>query len=260
MKDEKKAEVHLPAASGNSINTRQTNDSFFSVAKICETAISSVLKETRQKNMQISLSIDPSVPHLLKGDATQLRNVLRTALVNEMTGTPSGPIALSAVTGRFSPPVVEIRFSISGAGTPFSFRLPFEDASEEQRSPGQRNHQENTASPSAETPILFLMEATGSDREFAEHMAYQFLSAAPRLIDDLRQAKKSGDRETIHSLAHRIKGNFACFGIRRGEEIALAMEESALTNEGEDIAALFLPLIAEVKLLVRSLQKETGTG
>ncbi len=260
MKDEKKSDVHLHAASKNTSDPVRPGGSLFSLAEICETAISSVLKETLQKNTGVSLSIDPSVPNYVKGDAEQLRNILRTALANEMAGTPSGPVVLSAVTGRFSPGGVEIRFSISGGGNPFSFRLPFEDAPEEQDCLEQRNHQENTVSPNPETPIVFLMETTGSDREFAEHMALKFLTAAPRLMDDLRQASGSGDWEILRSLAHRIKGNFACFGNRRGEEIALAMEESVLTNGREDITPLLLPLIAEIKLLVRSIQKETGTG
>jgi len=260
MKDEKKSDVLLPSASENASDPCRPDGSLFSVAEICETVISLVLKETRQKNMRVSLSIDPSVPNFVKGDAKQLKNVLRTALANEMAGTASGPVVLSAVTGRFSPAAVEIRFSISGGGNPFSFRLPFEYASEELNSPGQRNHQENTLFPNPEKPLVFLMKTTGSDREFAEHMADKFLSAAPRLMDDLRQAAGSRDRETLHSLAHRIKGNFACFVVRRGEEIALAMEESALTDERKDIATLLFPLISEIKLLVRSLQKETGAG
>jgi len=73
MKDEKKSDVHLHAASKNTSDPVRPGGSLFSLAEICETAISSVLKETLQKNMGVSLSIDPSVPNYVKGDAEQLK-------------------------------------------------------------------------------------------------------------------------------------------------------------------------------------------
>jgi PAS domain S-box-containing protein len=79
-----------------------------------------ILPRALQKNLEITTFISPSVPNIIVGDATKLKQVLLNLLSNAIKFTPNGAVAISIETIKRHPGFVQLQFEIrdTGVGVP----------------------------------------------------------------------------------------------------------------------------------------------
>lgn len=70
--------------------------------------------------------------------------------------------------------------------------------------------------------------------EFAIELLETFLSEAPAMLADLRQAAAVGDADGFRRAAHSIKSNAGLFGATALAEIARVMELGGLSSAAPD--------------------------
>jgi HPt (histidine-containing phosphotransfer) domain-containing protein len=104
--------------------------------------------------------------------------------------------------------------------------------------------------------LAVALERVGGDRELLEEVATVFLSTAPDLIRQIREAVASRDAAKLQRAAHTLKGSLGNFAAQAACDAALRLEERGrsgnLDGVGEALARLeeemrrLLPILASL--------------
>ncbi len=103
----------------------------FELRGTVEGAVEMVAEQARRKKLELTVSIDPETPHLLRGDPARLRQVLLNLLANAIKFTERGEIAVAVNKLVENPRETLLRIEVrdTGIGIPESKRhllfLPF---------------------------------------------------------------------------------------------------------------------------------------
>jgi two-component system, sensor histidine kinase and response regulator len=103
----------------------------FELRGAVEGAVEMVAEQARRKKLELTVSIDPDTPHLLRGDPARLRQVLLNLLANAIKFTERGEVAVAVSKLTENPHETLLRFEVrdSGIGIPENKRhllfLPF---------------------------------------------------------------------------------------------------------------------------------------
>ncbi len=79
-----------------------------------------------------------------------------------------------------------------------------------------------------------LEELAGGSDEFVKSMIETFLEHTPGQLNDLVQAYRQGDLETMAGIAHKIKPNIDLFGINEIREDIRQVEKLGKTGQNSD--------------------------
>ncbi len=142
--------------------------------------------------------------------------------------------------------------------------------------PGQMLKPENAAMPAALPPeqtrpkaesspagvldpaaLVALQESVGDDPEFLAHFINTFLSNAPQLLADLKQALAQEDAATLRLKAHTLKSNSAEFGATTLTMLFRELEQKGQTGALAGAAELIAQAEAEyeqVKVALEALR------
>jgi len=101
------------------------------------------------------------------------------------------------------------------------------------------------------------LERLGGDEELFAEVAGLFLAEAPRLLDEIRIAIQSGDVETVHRVAHGLKGAAGYVGGKPTAEAAQELESAAAAGVLTDSPRVFEKLSSEVRRLSAVLAEVT---
>ncbi|WP_426446577.1 PAS domain S-box protein [Paenibacillus sp. S-38] len=90
------------------------------VRAILSETISLILPKALEKNLEITTSVSPDIPHLVLGDQMKLKQVLMNLLGNAVKYTPSGSVAVSVNRVKQAPDSVKLQFEVrdTGLGVP----------------------------------------------------------------------------------------------------------------------------------------------
>lgn len=79
-----------------------------------------------------------------------------------------------------------------------------------------------------------LLERLGGDVALMKEIAEAFITGAPELIDQMRQAIRAQDCDALHRSAHTYKGTISIFGARSAAELAAQLEHRASAGDLSD--------------------------
>jgi PAS domain S-box-containing protein len=88
----------------------------FSLAECIEDALTPLVIQAQQKEIELAWEVEPSVPELVKGDATRLRQVLVNLAGNGVKFTKQGHVAIHVTVLEQSESNAELQFTISDTG------------------------------------------------------------------------------------------------------------------------------------------------
>jgi two-component system sensor histidine kinase/response regulator len=91
-------------------------DISFELRTAVEGAVEMVADQARRKGLELTLSIDPDVPHLLHGDSARLRQVLLNLLANAIKFTEHGEVAVAVNKLSENPREAVLRFEVRDTG------------------------------------------------------------------------------------------------------------------------------------------------
>jgi HPt (histidine-containing phosphotransfer) domain-containing protein len=75
-----------------------------------------------------------------------------------------------------------------------------------------------------------------------------FVESLPPLVDELQQHLKTGQRQQLKEIAHRIKGTAGNFGFKPIYEAALAMEQRARGDDAfESLQSPLQELVTKIR-------------
>ena len=89
-----------------------TEESVFSLAALCAEVLKALHQRIRKRKPRIALEVDSSIPRLVRGNGTQIENILHLLLSNVIALSSDAPVKLSVVTRRFTADGLEALFSI----------------------------------------------------------------------------------------------------------------------------------------------------
>ncbi len=72
--------------------------------------------KAQSKKLNLSVSIDPRLPHLVKGDSTRLNQIMINLIGNAIKFTDSGNVTVSGVLSEITDTHTKIKFSVSDTG------------------------------------------------------------------------------------------------------------------------------------------------
>jgi signal transduction histidine kinase/CheY-like chemotaxis protein len=93
-----------------------TVDEEFDVADLCESVAESLALRAHEKNLELTVWVDPEVPPVLIGDPLRLRQIIVNLLGNAVKFTEFGEVSLAVEMIAASAGSAEIRFTISDTG------------------------------------------------------------------------------------------------------------------------------------------------
>jgi HPt (histidine-containing phosphotransfer) domain-containing protein len=102
------------------------------------------------------------------------------------------------------------------------------------------------------------LAAVNQDRELLCDVIDAFLSEAPKLLVNVRQALEEKNAELLHHAAHTLKGNMRFFGVVSAVEPALALEQMGKKGEFADAADRLAVLESEMSRLFPALHEFIG--
>jgi len=91
----------------------------FSLKEICESLENIFVAQLKEKQLNYSFSIDPSIPTFLNGDPLRIRQILLNLISNSLKFTSEGGINLEVISLATSPDIqLEFRVKDTGIGIP----------------------------------------------------------------------------------------------------------------------------------------------
>jgi two-component system, sensor histidine kinase and response regulator len=97
------------------------------------------------------------------------------------------------------------------------------------------------------------LERLDGDEDLLQEVIRIFLKAAPKLLQQIRQAIAKGDAAVVERNAHSLKGELGYFGLASISQKARELEETARTSELSRAAELLSELEPEISALVREM-------
>jgi len=94
----------------------EVSEETFNLRAILSEALNIMLPKALDKNLDIQTSIDPSVPAMVNGDITKLRQVLMNLLSNAIKFTPSGVVTVTVRKAKQLQDRVTLQFEIKDTG------------------------------------------------------------------------------------------------------------------------------------------------
>lgn len=88
----------------------------FGIRTTISETINLILPKALEKNLEVTTSVSPSVPEVVKGDVTKLRQVLMNLLGNAIKFTPNGAITTAVKLLAQEKDIVTLQFSVSDTG------------------------------------------------------------------------------------------------------------------------------------------------
>jgi CheY-like chemotaxis protein len=88
----------------------------FSLREMAESSLRPLRIIAARKGLAVQMSVDDTVPDMLMGDATRLRQILVNLVGNAVKFTPSGSVGLEVKRESGGDKVVELLFSVSDTG------------------------------------------------------------------------------------------------------------------------------------------------
>jgi len=109
-----------------------------------------------------------------------------------------------------------------------------------------------TANPSVVTPFDWsaALNAVNGDRKLLQRIVRAFLDDYTSLLEQLERAHASNDRDTLHLVAHGLKGAMRTFNAETAGEIAASLEAMARDDEWQGVAGTVSSLRRELEYLV----------
>ena len=108
------------------------------------------------------------------------------------------------------------------------------------------------------------LQRLGGDRALLVELAQFFLEDSPGLLDQVREAVRSGNARTVQRGAHSLKGLAGNFGAREAVDAASSVEESGQRGDLAAAAAALPHLERQIgwlqKALVSYRQSSGSTG
>ena len=89
--------------------------------------------------------------------------------------------------------------------------------------------------------------STNEEADFMEELRREFKETIAKNILELQALLKEGKFADIAKIAHDIKGTAGVFELKKGSEIAAALQQSAQEKEVEKTKSLIEELIAYMK-------------
>ncbi len=118
---------------------------------------------------------------------------------------------------------------------------------------GQQGVQPHTSSSEA-IRVQELMERIGGDLDLLSHLLSIFISDYERCYGFVQDAIRDSDGETLHKLAHRMKGALGNFAAHRAFAAAQRLEEVGLTGDLSSAEALWIQLQDEITKVISRLE------
>ncbi len=95
------------------------------------------------------------------------------------------------------------------------------------------------------------------DKELLAVLLDMFLADAPNYLAEIDNALSNQDWPRLHRAGHTLKGVFATFSARRGENVARQMEHGAKAADAATCRELALRIHAEVQAFIEIIQLKT---
>jgi two-component system sensor histidine kinase/response regulator len=108
-----------------------------------------------------------------------------------------------------------------------------------------------------------LMEAFDQDWSFFGEILDQLSADYPRMLTDLRDSLKSGDRETFHRTAHSLKGMLRMFQAEEAANTAQMLEEKGRQGDWNGLESKLQLLARQLEVIEKSLRAmaaDSGSG
>jgi len=112
-----------------------------------------------------------------------------------------------------------------------------------------------SAAPAAPFHPDGLLAELNGDQAAMRRLITVFLETTPPLLDQLRKALHSGDREALGSAAHTLKGSLAQFSELRGCALATELERLASNGDWPSVSPLVAGLDGEITRFSADLQQ-----
>jgi len=88
----------------------------FELRRLLDDVMRMVHVQARDKGLKLSVEIDPTVPHIVRGDAARLRQALLNLCGNAVKFTQRGEVAMSVKALAFTPQSVTVLFNVRDTG------------------------------------------------------------------------------------------------------------------------------------------------
>lgn len=98
------------------------------------------------------------------------------------------------------------------------------------------------------------LELLGGDEEMLEQIYDMFVGYVPNQVNELKEAMKARDLETLNRISHSLKSNAGTIGCERLMSAAYQMEMAVKDNEID----LFERHFKDFQILLDSVIKEIG--
>ncbi len=124
----------------------------------------------------------------------------------------------------------------------------------------QAASQNNTSHEPVDSRILHALRDLQIDGEpdIVQRIVTTYLDGSDPLIDQLQEARHSGDTEGMRTIAHRLKSSSANVGAMRLSEFNRLLEMDCANNAGEDAEVMVAAIAKEFKRVKKMLRKEIG--
>jgi len=88
----------------------------FDLINLVNECVKTIDHNAREKNIDLNIEIDSTIPNVLKGDPSRLRQILLNLLTNAIKFTPEGHIDVQVKLLKLNTEHVELKFSVSDTG------------------------------------------------------------------------------------------------------------------------------------------------
>lgn len=121
--------------------------------------------------------------------------------------------------------------------------------------------------PPSEPPVLDAvalaslraLDPTGKNH-LLERVLAAFNSSTDRLVPQLLDSQRNGDRKGIRYVAHTLKSSAASVGGMKLSSVCADLESRARLEQGDDLAPQVRALVAETDKLLLALQQLSEVG
>lgn len=119
-------------------------------------------------------------------------------------------------------------------------------------------HRHRLAQPPAIRAPNAAAALTGGDPELGERLLQMLIDELPTSLGSLQEAARRGDRAGLKDAIHKLKGGASYCGVPALHQVALALDQAALSAPMAQIELLLARLQTEAGALEQALANKTG--